>query len=91
MEPSQRIKENLARAKDRYQRAVDKARTLPAEQVTQEIGSNLGQVVVNGYGRLVDIDLNANEVRYSNGRALGSAIVAALHDAESSAQSLRET
>lgn len=89
MEPSRHIKDELALAQRRYERAVEKARTLPAAVLSQDIGHGLGHVSVDGYGRLMSVIVDPDGLRFTNGRQLGEAVVRAIHQAEQRAQQIR--
>ncbi|MBB5156431.1 YbaB/EbfC family nucleoid-associated protein [Saccharopolyspora phatthalungensis] len=63
---------------------------LAAETVTEAIGGDLGAVVVNGYGELVDISLEHDKLRYTTEKALGRQVLEALRRAERRSAALRQ-
>ncbi len=58
--------------------------------MTEAIGGDLGAVVVNGYGELVDISLEHDKLRYTTEKALGRQVLEALRRAERRSAALRQ-
>ncbi|PKW14278.1 hypothetical protein [Saccharopolyspora spinosa] len=87
---SERIAEELARAQERYNRAVEQAQELGGQQVVIDLEDDLGQLVLTAYGQLADVRLNTEELRYANGRHLAAVVTRALQQGEEQARQLRE-
>jgi DNA-binding protein YbaB len=88
-EPEQGIQDELALAERRYERALERARTLPDQRIVQRIGTDLGDVIVDGYGGLREVRIDPDGLRYATGRSLAAAVLTAITTAEQKAKALR--
>jgi hypothetical protein len=88
--PSERIKEELAQANDRYNLAVQQAQELANKQIEIELDSHLGRLMLTAYGQLVDVRLNIDRLAFASGRSLAAAVMHALERGEAEARQLRE-
>ncbi|MQA86380.1 MAG: hypothetical protein GEV03_17535 [Streptosporangiales bacterium] len=76
------VEEDLARTRQT-------AAQLHRARVKQPIERGMGTVVVSGYGRLLDVELDPMAIRHADPRRLGSYIVNALKAAEAKAEQTR--
>ncbi|MGW5643701.1 hypothetical protein [Saccharopolyspora sp. NPDC003762] len=88
--PSERIAEELAQARDRYNEAMEQAQELAHRQIRIDLDSDLGQLVLTAYGQLVDVQLNTDQLSFASGRSLAAAVINALERGEEEARRLRE-
>ncbi|MGW0518877.1 YbaB/EbfC family nucleoid-associated protein [Crossiella sp. NPDC003009] len=84
------IQDDLAAAERRLAQVKAWAATATSTLVSQDIGNQLGRVVVNALGGLQSVELDPEGLAYTNGRALGRAVVAAVRAAEDKARARRE-
>ena len=89
-QPSERIREELAQANDRFDRAVARARQGEDSAISVALDGDLGQVVLDARGRLIDVRLDADQLGFTSGRSLGTAVVRAVAKGEQQARQLRE-
>ncbi|GAA0508545.1 hypothetical protein GCM10011581_19440 [Saccharopolyspora subtropica] len=88
--PSEQIKNELANARDRYNEAVQQTQQLASKQISIDLDSDLGQLILTAYGQLVDVRLNTDQLAFANGRSLATAVMRALERGEEEARRLRE-
>lgn len=70
--------------------AKERGQSLVSERITEALDGDLGAIVVNGYGQLVDITLERANLRYTNESALGQQIVQTLQRAEERATAVQQ-
>jgi DNA-binding protein YbaB len=83
---------NLAKEIDARVAAVEQAaadgEALP---LVLNIGANLGQVIVDGSGALISVELDQEAVAVQTGASLAGHVLRAVNNAESAASSRRKT
>jgi DNA-binding protein YbaB len=88
--PSMReIEDFVAEVERNTARARERAQGWTVTRIAEPIGGGLGQVVVNGYGVLLDVDLNADALRHTSERGLGPILRDAIIRAERRAEQKR--
>ncbi|QIZ35956.1 hypothetical protein [Saccharopolyspora sp. ASAGF58] len=87
---SERIAEELVRAQDRYNQAVQQSQELGEKQVVVDLEDELGQLVLTAYGQVVDVRLRADELRNADGRHLAEVVMRRCNRSRLAASRLRE-
>ncbi|ASO21504.1 DNA-binding protein YbaB [Actinoalloteichus hoggarensis] len=91
MASREELEERLARSRQRYRRAREKASLLTETTIVEDVDGGLGTVAVRGHGQLLRVSLDPSALRYATGRSVSTAVLRSIQRAEARARALRES